>query len=152
MPAFARTESQRRLYTDITNDEQAWAGARGLELTIDHPCFCRLGNETGRISKSGPERQRHRAGVPADCATDAGGYQDHARRYLFKGEGDARTRFAAVTFAPYLTWDDPDVTFPVIEAAERHDLEFRIGMPDDDTYGAGTVPIVMWNPRVIDLK
>jgi len=30
--------------------------------------------------------------------------------------------------------------------------KYRIGYDRDATYGGGTVPVVFWNPRVIDLS
>lgn len=35
--------------------------------------------------------------------------------------------------------------------AREFDVRYRVGLTRDVTYGSGTVPIVFWNPRVIDL-
>jgi hypothetical protein len=37
------------------------------------------------------------------------------------------------------------------QIVREFDVRYRVGLTRDVTYGSGTVPIVFWNPRVIDL-
>jgi hypothetical protein len=77
--------------------------------------------------------------------------KDHPRAYNAKPQG-GRSRLAVVTFAPYSNWDYPALQAEVRATADEYDLRFRMGMSGDQTYGLSTVPIVFWNPRVLELS
>lgn len=125
--------------------EAVWAKTRGLVAMDDTPCLCRFGSERG-ASRS------HRSYKNPECAASEGlGIMDHHRPYSFKPSDGSRRRPAVITYAPYMEWDSPSVASQVKEIATRFDLKVRVGYVSDVTYGAGTLPIVFWNPRVIEL-
>jgi hypothetical protein len=86
-------------------------------------------------------------GFDDDCGFKSvlGGAAEHLVVYR-SNLGDRE--LAAITCAPYpsgtdITW----IRDAVAAAAERFGLSYRVGDPADDTYGHGTVPVVLWNPE-----
>lgn len=57
-----------------------------------------------------------------------------------------------LAFSPYLHWASENLHDELEETVSEFDVRYRIGLTRDVTYGAGTVPIVFWNPRLIDLR
>lgn len=58
---------------------------------------------------------------------------------------------AVLSFSPYQHWNSETLHDELEEIVSEFDVRYRIGLARDVTYGADTVPIVFWNPRVIDL-
>jgi hypothetical protein len=127
--------------------EDQWAEARALVRTEPHGCFHQLASDSGR-GGHGYKAYQMDCSFQDDMDTLI---KDHARAFLYQGPSDSRRRLAAVTFAPYRGWDNPRVREELRLLATEHDLSFRVGMLRDATYGSGTIPIVIWNPRVLDL-
>lgn len=127
--------------------EQAWADARGLVPYSRYACFHQLANASGRV---GPDHSyTHRRQL---CAMDGDArFKDHARAYLFRGPDDSRRRTAVLGFSPYQHWGSETLRDELEAIVSEFDVRYRIGLNRDVTYGSGTVPIVFWNPRVIDL-
>jgi hypothetical protein len=127
--------------------ELAWAQPRGLVQFSRYACFHQLTNASGRV---GPDHHYlHRREL---CSMDGDSrFKDHARAYLFRGPNDSRRRTAVLSFSPYQRWDSDTLHDELEEIVSEFDVRYRVGLTRDVTYGAGTVPIVFWNPRVIDL-
>lgn len=127
--------------------EDLWAADRALARTEPHGCFHQLASDSGR---GGHGYKAYQMGCSFQDDMD-NVIKDHARAFLFRGPNDSRRRLAVVTFAPYRRWDSPRVQAELRRLAAEHDLAYRVGMLRDATYGSGTIPIVIWNPRVLDL-
>ena len=127
--------------------EDRWADERALVRTEPHGCFHQLASNSGR---GGHGYDAYAMGCSFQDDMDTV-IKDHARAFLFRGPTDSRRRLAVVTFAPYRRWDNQRVQVETFRLAAEHDLAYRVGMLQDATYGSGTIPIVMWNPRVLDL-
>ena len=127
--------------------ELDWADERGLVPTEPHGCFHQLASASGR-GGHGYKAYEMGCSFQDDMSTVI---KDHARAFLFRGPADSRRRLAVVTFAPYRRWDNQRVMDELRQLASEHRLAFRIGLLRDATYGSGTVPIAIWNPRVLDL-
>lgn len=126
--------------------ELAWADARGLTAGPRSGCFHALASDSGLAGRG------HRYSYREDCSFLGSSHvRDHLRTYQYRGPNDSRRRLAVVTFAPYADWKDPKVLASLAATADEFDVAYRIGMAKDATYGSGTVPVVFWNPRVIDL-
>ena len=127
--------------------ELAWAAARGLVQYSRYACFHQLANASGRVGAD--HSYTHRRHL---CAMDGDSrFKDHPRAYLFRGPNDSRRRTAVLSFSPYQHWNSETLHDELEEVVSEFDVRYRIGLTRDVTYGAGTVPIVFWNPRVIDL-
>lgn len=127
--------------------ELEWAAPRRLTPGPRSGCFHMLASASGLAGRD------HRYSHHEDCSFLGNSrVRDHARTYQYRGPNDKRRRLAVVTFAPYSDWSDPAVLDSLAATAKQFDLAYRIGMSKDATYGSGTVPIVFWNPRVIDLQ
>ncbi|MGE3449350.1 MAG: hypothetical protein AB7H92_17420 [Microbacteriaceae bacterium] len=127
--------------------ELAWANARGLVQGSRYVCFHQLANASGRVGAD--HSYTHRRHL---CATQGDArFKDHPRSYLFRGPNDSRRRTAVLAFSPYQRWASETLRDELEEIVDEFDVRYRIGLTRDVTYGAGTVPIIFWNPRVIDL-
>lgn len=119
----------------------AWRRRHGLtERTFGAWCFHRLASATGRV-----ERDHD------DCCLWGGPFYDHPATYSHRQPGE-RARLAVITFAPYRAWNTPAILDELTSITEQFDLRFRIGLTEDTTYGGGTVPIVIWNPRAVSFE
>lgn len=127
--------------------EDQWADERSLVRTEPRGCFHQLASDSGR-GGHGYEAYRMGCSFQDDMDTVI---KDHARAFLFRGPNDSRRRLAVVTFAPYRRWENPRVQEELRRLAADHGLVFRVGMFRDATYGSGTIPIAVWNPRVLEL-
>lgn len=77
--------------------------------------------------------------------------RDHVKVYAAEGDSNLHKRPVVITMAPYPVLDPEGAAAAIAAAAIEHGLRYRIGHLGDDTYGRGTIPIVMWNPDLIDL-
>ncbi|WP_100812233.1 MULTISPECIES: hypothetical protein [Microbacterium] len=144
--------SGRPLYADPTlalpgreERERAWAADHGLSVGTRDSCFHMLASDSGLVGRF------HKYESRACLFREPTHVRDHGRAYNVRPAG-GRSRLAVVTFAPYSSWDYDKLQAEVRSTAEEYDLRFRIGMSGDQTYGLSTVPVVLWNPRVLDLS
>lgn len=128
--------------------EAAWAAARGLKPNGHDRCFHELGNASGRV---GYRDRDHWDGPCSQVNRGETALKDHSRSYRYRAPGASRGRTAVFTFAPYRHWNDQKLIDEVTAFATEYDVRYRIGYDRDATYGGGAVPVVFWNPRVIDL-
>lgn len=138
--ASRQIDSDARFWLRV-NDE--WAADR--ELIAHGPAAVCL---HGVASATGVTPHRY----AGDCRLTVthGPILDHIRVWDVRPAG-ARRRAAVVSLGPYIA-DTSESRDDVAELAGLYDLAWRFGEERDRSYGFGTVPVVLWNPRVINLN
>lgn len=130
--------------------ERVWSKRYGLRRNWDGGiCFARLAQDGNAHRHGGfyciPEDD--------DITRFSGSFTDHASKWTAPSEANTgRRQLAVLAFAPYRNWDNDRVTAPARRLADFLGLRVRFGFTADDTYGNGALPVVFWNPRVVDLQ
>ena len=141
-------ERSPRAWEDQVAAEKAWAGERGLSTArTSGGCFHQLSNASGRVGS-----MHYFESLRQSCGSvGKERFKDHPREWSYRGPNDKSRRLAVMSFAPYQPWDSERLAEEIDAQAREFDLRVRVGFSADVTYGGNTVPVVFWNPRVIDL-